>query len=472
MVSNGKEDWIMDFLGSLKDCYGRIPEDVGVGYYDMFGRSVLIVRKPEYVLEILRSNVAHYLWGGIGAASQAFFGDQVMFVVEDDDWLKLRKVMFPELRRQIDSHKFVQDMNSCMDVFVDKITPLVGQEIELIYPIALFHLSSAAKAMFNVDLKCIESYPGENKIEGTFKWFLTELIRRSFDQDPAVAQDYETDNEDNRKMKAASKVVHDVVLEVIRDRLKKGKTGRNDMLQNMLDAYYKEHGTNVAVEVVESSIGANLVELLFAGYNTVVNIMSSAIYLLTKHPETMRRCREECDRVLGARPLSADDLDELVYCDAVFKETLRMYPPAPAIARKITKPMQLGKVNIPAGAECMFAMHGIHSDPANWPDADKFMPERMLEPEKPGTFIPFSEGPRSCMGKHFARMEFMVAITTLCRKFNFELPQKYNFGMTFNGFGWQAADMDNPMGGRCVRVKIASINNVITTPGGGTASKL
>merc|ERR1712173_333764 len=118
--------------------------------------------------------------------------------------------------------------------------------------------------------------------------------------------------------------------------------------------------------------------------------------------------------------------------------------------------MKLGDVTIPEGAECMFAMSGIHTDPANWPDADKFMPERFLKPEKPGTFIPFSEGPRSCMGKYFARLEFLVSITTLVRRFNFEMPEKYNFGMLFNGFGWMPADMDKPMEGRCVQIKLAS----------------
>jgi cytochrome P450 len=380
----------------------------------------------------------------------------VMFVVEEEDWKNLRTVMFPELRRNIDSHRFIQDMNSCMDILVNKFNGVIGREVELVYPFALFHLSSAAKAMFNVDLHCIEDYPNENKIESTFKWFLTELVRRSFDQDPAVAQDYEADNEDNRKMRAASKVVHDVVLEVVRDRMSKGpKSKRNDMLQNMLEAYWKEFGREVAPEVVESKIGANLVELLFAGYNTVVNIMSSAIYLLTKHPAEMEKVREECYRVLGNRAITADDLDDLPYCDAVFNETLRLYPPAPAVARKITKEMDLGGVIIPEGAECMFAMHGIHNDPSNWKNHDKFMPERMLKTPVAGTFIPFSEGPRSCMGKYFARMEFLVAITTLTRKFHFEMPKNYNFGMTFNGFGWQVSDMNNPMGGRCAMVKLA-----------------
>merc|ERR1712224_1163998 len=96
-----QENWL-DFITSVTKCYNNIPKDVGVGYYEMFGRSVLLVQKPEYVNQILKNHVGHYLWGGIAAASTCFFGDKVMFVVEDEEWRQLRRVMSPELRSQID----------------------------------------------------------------------------------------------------------------------------------------------------------------------------------------------------------------------------------------------------------------------------------------------------------------------------------------------------------------------------------
>lgn len=333
-VSDGSENWL-DFINTLTGCYQKIPTDVGAGYYEMFGRSVLIVSKPEYVNQILKNNVAHYLWGGIGAASTCFFGDKVMFVVEDAEWRQLRKVMSPELRSKIDVPKFIKDMNQNVDLLARKLQD--GSSVELIHAIRSFHLSSAGRAMFNVDLKCMESYPKSNAITDAFAYFLQELPRRSFSQDEGVAQDYTTENDDNKKLWAASKAVHDVVLKVVKDRLGGKGSSENDMLNQMVVAYQAEHGKQGAAELVAKALGANLVELLFAGYNTVVNTIASAIYLLAINPEALNKVRDELQQVLGSRSIAADDVDNLKYLTCVFKETLRLYPPAPAIARRLQK---------------------------------------------------------------------------------------------------------------------------------------
>jgi len=452
-ISNGDENW-MDFINTVTGCYNRIPKDVGAGYYEMYGRSVLMVCKPEYVSQILKNNTAHYLWGGIAAASTCFFGDKVMFVVEDDEWRQLRRVMSPELRTQIDVPKFLSDMTQSANTLADKLALQDGQQVDLVAAIRAFHLSSAGLSMFNVDLKCVEAYPQPNAITEAFAYFLQELPRRSFSQDQEVAQNYTTDNEDNRKMWAASKVVHDIVLEVVRDRqVGKGKAP-NDMLNQMVSAFNKEHGKDVSAEQVEQALGANLVELLFAGYNTVVNTIASAMYLLSVNPDVMEKVRAELASVLGKRDVAAQDVDSLKYLTCVFKETLRMYPPAPAIARRLQKDEKIGNMTIPKDAECMFAMSGIHNDPTNWKDPEKFQPERFLSAPKDGTFVPFSDGPRSCIGQHFAKFEFLVTMALLVRKFDFTPSEGYKFGMMFNGFGWMATDMGNMMGGSCVKMQV------------------
>jgi cytochrome P450 len=308
--------------------------------------------------------------------------------------------------------------------------------------------------MFNVNLKCAETYPESNEITEAFAYFLQELPRRSFSQDQGVAQDYTTENEDNKKMWAASKAVHNIVLEVIRDRLAKTGGSRNDMLNRMVEAFKKEHGTSTTAEQAEKALGANLVELLFAGYNTLVNTVSSAIFELSRNPDSLKKVRDELDAVLGNKQVSADKLESLTYLTCVFKETLRLYPPAPAIARRLGKDETVGKFKIPKDAECMFSMAGLHKDPQNWEEPEKFMPERFLQPIKPGTFVPFSDGPRSCIGQHFARFEFLVIMSVLVRKFNFAPAPDYTFGMMFNGFGWMACDMKNMMAGSCVKMQV------------------
>lgn len=186
-----------------------------------------------------------------------------------------------------------------------------------------------------------------------------------------------------------------------------------------------------------------------------MNTISSAVYLLSVNPHVLAKVREELDTVLGGRQIStAEDAESLKYLTCVFKETLRMYPPAPAIARRIQKDEKLGNIRIPKDAECMFSMAGLHNDPANWKDPETFIPERFQAKIKDGTFVPFSDGPRSCIGQHFARYEFLVLMTALVRKFDFTPDPTYKFGMVFNGFGWMASDMSNMWGGSQVRMTV------------------
>merc|ERR1712178_231343 len=91
-----------------------------------------------------------------------------------------------------------------------------------------------------------------------------------------------------------------------------------------------------------------------------------------------------------------------------------------------------------------------------WDDPEKFAPERFEKDFTPGTFVPFSDGPRSCIGQHFARFEFLVTLSVLLRKFDFVPGQGYQFGMMFNGFGWMATDMGDMMAGSQVRVQVKS----------------
>jgi len=433
----------MDFMGSLEACYDRIPPEIGAGYYEMFGRSVFLPRKAEFVDSVMKRNVAHYLWGGIGAASTAFFGDKVLFVVEGDEWKRLRKIMTPELKSRIDVPKYVKDMTDSAVGLSTRLNAASGS-VDLITAIGAFHLSSTSRAMYNVNPGCVEAFPAENEISKAFNFFLGELPRRSFDPDPAVAQDYTTDNEANRAMWAASGVVHKAMTAVVRDRLAGKNNQRQDMLKEMLNSYKQEFGAEASPAMVESALGANMIELLFAGYNTVVNSIAIALREITVNDRVRVEVLREVDQVLRGGTITAEHLDKLPYLDKVFKEVLRLYPPAPVLARRLEKDQQLGKFLVPKDAEVMMAVWKLQRDPQYWKDPEEFRPERWSVAPVPGSFVPFSDGARGCMGRHFARIEFLVAMATLLQRSTFAPDPEYAFGMVFNGFGWQASDLRVP----------------------------
>ncbi|XP_008561958.1 PREDICTED: leukotriene-B4 omega-hydroxylase 3-like, partial [Galeopterus variegatus] len=110
-----------------------------------------------------------------------------------------------------------------------------------------------------------------------------------------------------------------------------------------------------------------------------------------------------------------DDLAQLPFLTMCIKESLRLHPPAPMISRCCTQDVELpdGRV-IPKGNVCCISIFGIHHNPSVWPDPEVYDPFR-FDPEKiqkrsPLAFIPFSAGPRNCIGQTFAMAEMKVAL--------------------------------------------------------------
>lgn len=110
--------------------------------------------------------------------------------------------------------------------------------------------------------------------------------------------------------------------------------------------------------------------------------------------------------------LEWQDFGNYKYTEMVVKETLRLFPIGPMVLRHITQDLHLKNHVVPAGSSLMITMFRTHRLPEIWPEPDKFIPERFL-PElnasrHPYAYVPFSAGPRSCIGK------FMIASFSTC----------------------------------------------------------
>ncbi len=167
--------------------------------------------------------------------------------------------------------------------------------------------------------------------------------------------------------------------------------------------------------------------------------MTNAIYFLSQDPVELARVHAEVDK-LGGRAPTYEDVDKLPLCSMIFKESLRLAPPAPMIARMISEELTLDGIKLPAGVECMFPAWKLHKDPRWWKDAEKFYPLRFEHTPVRGSFIPFSDGPRSCIGKHFAEMEAIMAFATLLQKYTFTPSPNFQWQLIFSGFGFRPFD--------------------------------
>jgi PHYB activation tagged suppressor 1 len=117
----------------------------------------------------------------------------------------------------------------------------------------------------------------------------------------------------------------------------------------------------------------------------------------------------------------------------IIEESLRLYPPVPALKRKVKKRVKLGKLILPAGMELYISPLAVHHDPEIWgEDADQFNPERFERGVCKATinnsaavFLPFGFGPRTCVGLNFAIMEAKIALAMILQRYTFTLSPSY-----------------------------------------------
>ncbi|KAB1260124.1 Leukotriene-B4 omega-hydroxylase 3 [Camelus dromedarius] len=170
---------------------------------------------------------------------------------------------------------------------------------------------------------------------------------------------------------------------------------------------------------------------MFAGNDTTASGLSWVLYNLAKHPEYQERCRQEVQELLKDREpkeIEWDDLTQLPFLTMCIKESLRLHPPATGISLHCTQDIILpdGRV-IPKGVVCLISIFEIHHNPSVWPDLEVYDPFR-FDPENikgrsPLAFIPFSAGPRNCIGQSFAMTEMKVVLALTLLRFRF-LPDK------------------------------------------------
>ncbi|XP_029442805.1 cytochrome P450 4V2 [Rhinatrema bivittatum] len=168
---------------------------------------------------------------------------------------------------------------------------------------------------------------------------------------------------------------------------------------------------------------------MFEGHDTTAAAMNWVLFLLGSHPEVQTKVHEELDEVFGKsdRPATMDDLKRLPYLDAVIKETLRIFPSVPFFGRAIHEDCSIGGFKVPKGVNVIIVPYALHRDPKYFMDPEEFRPERFLSENSSGrnpfAYIPFSAGPRNCIGQRFAKMEEQVVLSAILRHFWVEAKQ-------------------------------------------------
>ncbi|ABE39056.1 cytochrome P450 [Rhodopseudomonas palustris BisB5] len=223
-----------------------------------------------------------------------------------------------------------------------------------------------------------------------------------------------------------------MVDEIIAERRKASESAadKKDMLGAMLAGVDRATGEPLD----DVNIRYQINTFLIAGHETTSGLLSCAIYALLKHPDVLQKAYDEVDRVLGSdtavRP-SYQQVNQLSYITQILKETLRMWPPAPAYGVAPIKDEVIGgKYHLKRGTFVTVLVLALHRDPAIWgPNPDAFDPEnfsREAESKRPANaWKPFGNGQRACIGRGFAMHEAALALGMILQRFQLIDHQRY-----------------------------------------------
>ncbi|WIA09641.1 hypothetical protein OEZ85_009029 [Tetradesmus obliquus] len=164
-----------------------------------------------------------------------------------------------------------------------------------------------------------------------------------------------------------------------------------------------------------------------AGHDTTAGLLGWTMWYLCQHPQVERRLAAEVAAVLGSSSQpSYQQLSEMRYLNAVLKESLRVRPPVGLLARWGPEGSSLAGYDT-SSKVLLVSPYVQHMDTQVWgPDAADFRPERWLEEGGPAqrvppySYMPFSRGPRNCIGAQFALLEAKTILAMMLQKFEFE----------------------------------------------------
>jgi cytochrome P450 len=198
------------------------------------------------------------------------------------------------------------------------------------------------------------------------------------------------------------------------------QSSQPDLLNLLLAARDHETGRSMS----DNEVVTNLLTFITAGHETTAVALTWTLWLLAKDQATQQRVFDEARAVTGDQLIDATHVEGLSFCRQVIQEAMRLFPPAPGIARIAKEAVEIGGMQIPAHARVHIPVFALHRNIGIWDNPNAFDPDRFtadrVKARSRYAFLPFGGGPRVCIGAGFAMIESAIILATLVRAFYFQ----------------------------------------------------
>ncbi len=376
------------------------------------------INHPDGVQHVLQLNNRNYIREPFGNNLIKLISGLNLFSSDGDYWLQQRRLMQPAFhRRRIAT--FGKVMTEATLRMIQRWQPAIreGRYLDMHQEMMRLTMEVVGQALFSVDLSDDTSLLGRSLITST------EYINYRFNN-PIYAPTW-IPTRRNRALKKAIADINATMQTMIDDRRRSGEQ-KDDLMAMLMEARDEDTGEGMTDEQLRSELAV----MIAAGQETTSNALTWVFYLLSEYPDVEERLHAELDTVLEGRLPTLSDLQELPYLSTVLDETMRLYPPAWAVAsrRSLAEDEIIG-YRIPAHATVMMFPYVIHRDERFWPEPEVFRPERFdagTENERHRfAYLPFGGGPRKCIGNLFALMEAKLILAILLQRYRLRTKAGY-----------------------------------------------
>lgn len=353
----------------------------------VYGATIYATRDVDVAQHVLVENWQNYVKGQSIARVALLLGNGLM-VSKGNLWKRQRRMIQPAFNQEsvAMSMKLIASTNSAL-LRKWQLAADANEGVNVTKDVSSMALEVVLRFIFGEDYEQVAPH---------FDFLSTETARNI---------------EFARTFRALGKII----LEIVEQRRKNSASP-----DGILDILMGAHDPQSGKQMLDDQLIDEVLTLIVAGHETTASTLSWCWYLLSQHPDAEEKLSNEVSSLANPiESLEFRDLPRFGYTRQILEETMRLFPSGWVVTRKALHDDQLGAHFIPAGTEIYIVLYSIHRHPDLWDDPDRFDPGR-FHPERSKdrrrlAAIPFSAGPRNCIGALFARTEMQIHLMTIAK---------------------------------------------------------
>ncbi|HVW19688.1 MAG TPA: cytochrome P450 [Opitutaceae bacterium] len=368
------------------------------------------VNDPDGIRRILRDNAANYPKSPLLRRVLCPSLGEGLVTSEGETWRRHRRLMAPAFDRQNFAGYAPVMTGAALELAEEWARLPAGAEVDVSAAMARLTARVISRTMFSGDARGIEELLGASmeRVQAASPPNLLDIL--GFPERLAGFRRL-------RLVRRQIAPLNDAIRRLVAARRQASSPG-DDLLGRLLSARDEATGQGLTAQEIRDE----LVTIFMAGHDTTSLALTWTWYLLSQHPQVEEKLRAELRGALGGRAPTQADLEALPYTRMVLEESMRLYPPVFTISsRQAQAEDVVCGMKIPKGAFLFVMPWILHRHRKLWDHPDRFDPERFSparsERRHRYAYLPFSAGPRVCIGAGFAMMEGILILAALAQRF-------------------------------------------------------